>query len=66
MFLPSDYDNEYPTGYFKYYVYGCKGIINGEGQIVIPAIYNEINQLDEHLFEAQMGYDGPWRVIEVK
>lgn len=66
MFLPSDYDQEHPTGYFKYYVYGCKGIINGEGQIVIPAIYNEINQLDEHLFEAQMGYDGPWRVIAVK
>ena len=66
MYLPGDYDQEYPTGYFKYYVYGRKGIINGEGQIVIPAIYNEINQLDEHLFEAQMGYDGPWRVIKIK
>jgi hypothetical protein len=66
MYLPSDYDQEYPTGYFKYYVYGRKGVIDSYGKIVIPAIYNEVNQLEDHLFEAQMGYDGPWRVIEIK
>ena len=66
MYLPSDYDQEYPTGYFKYYVYGRKGVIDSYGKIVIPAIYNEVNQLDAHLFEVQMGYDGPWRVIEIK
>lgn len=66
MYLPNDYDQEYPTGYFKYYVYGRKGVIDSYGKIVIPAIYNEVNQLDAHLFEAQMGYDGPWRVIEIK
>lgn len=66
MYLPNDYDQEYPTGYFKYYVYGRKGVIDSYGKIVIPAIYNEVNQLDAHLFEVQMGYDGPWRVIEIK
>lgn len=66
MFLPGDYDEEHPTGFFEYYVYGNKGVIDSYGKIVIPAIYEEINQLDEHLFEAQMGYDGPWRVIEIK
>ena len=66
MYLPNDYDQEYPTGYFKYYVYGRKGVIDSYGKIVIPAIYNEVNQLEDHLFEAQMGYDGPWRVIEIK
>ena len=66
MYLPSDYDQEYPTGYFKYYVYGRKGVIDSYGKIVIPAIYNEVNQLENHLFEVQLGYDGPWRVIDIK
>ena len=66
MYLPSDYDQEHPTGYFEYSVYGCKGVIDSNGEIVIPAIYNEVNQLDAHLFEVQMGYDGPWRVIDIK
>ena len=66
MYLPSDYDQEYPTGYFKYYVYGRKGVIDSYGKIVIPAIYNEVNQLEDHLFEVQLGYDGPWRVIDIK
>lgn len=66
MYLPSDYEQEHPTGYFEYYVYGRKGVIDGYGKIVIPAIYNEVNQLDDHLFEVQMGYDGPWRVIDIK
>ena len=66
MYLPNDYDQEYPTGYFKYYVYGRKGVIDSYGKIVIPAIYNEVNQLEDHLFEVQLGYDGPWRVIDIK
>ena len=66
MYLPSDYEQEHPTGYFEYYVYGRKGVIDSYGKIVIPAIYNEVNQLDDHLFEVQMGYDGPWRVIDIK
>lgn len=66
MYLPHDYDEEHPTGYFKYYVYGRKGVVDSRGRVVIPAIYEEINQLDTFLFEAKFNsYEGPWRLIEV-
>ena len=66
LYLPHDYDEEHPTGYFKYYVYGRKGVVDSRGRVVIPAIYEEINQLDTFLFEAKFNsYEGPWRLIEV-
>ena len=66
LVLPHDYNNEHPTGYFKYYVYGRKGVVDSRGRVVIPAIYEEINQLDTFLFEAKFNsYEGPWRLIEV-
>ena len=66
LYLPHDYNNEHPTGYFKYYVYGRKGVVDSRGRVVIPAIYEEINQLDTFLFEAKFNsYEGPWRLIEV-
>ena len=70
MYLPSDYEYEHPTGYFKYFVREREGIIDSNGKMVIPAIYYEINQLNDHLFEAKTCdvdyYYEAWVTIDIK
>ena len=70
MYLPSDYDQEHPTGYFKYFVGDREGVIDSNGKMVIPAIYYEINQLNDHLFEAKTCdvdyYYEAWVTIDIK
>ena len=70
MYLPSDYDQEHPTGYFKYFVGEREGVIDSKGNMVIPAIYYQINQLNDHLFEAKTCnvdyYYETWITIDIK
>ena len=70
MYLPSDYEYAHPTGYFKYFVRDREGVIDSNGKMVIPAIYYEINQLNDHLFEAKTCdvdyYYEAWVTIDIK
>ena len=70
MYLVTDEYKEHPTGYFKYYVGACQGIIDSNGKMVIPAIYHQVNQLDKNLFEVEFDYDyydghGAWMTIQL-
>jgi hypothetical protein len=70
MFLPHDYNYESPTGYFRYHIGDKVGVIDPNGKMVIPAIYHEINQLNDHLFEAKTCdvdyYYQAWIVIDIR
>ena len=57
------------NGYLEYYVKDKEGIIDSKGNVVIPAIYHQINQLEDNLFEVQYDQDysgegGAWVTIQ--
>lgn len=69
IYVPETYDEEDGSSklsdYIEYHVDSYIGVLRRDnGQIVIPAIYKEINMLSETLFEAQLHYDGDWILID--
>ena len=70
MYLATDQYEEHPTGYFRYHVGARQGVIDSNGKMVIPAIYHQVNQLDNNLFEVEFDYDyydghGAWMTIQL-
>ena len=58
------------NGYFKYHVKDKEGIIDSKGNVLIPAIYHRVNEIDENLFEVQYDQDysgegGAWITIRL-
>lgn len=71
MYLYSDSEQEFPTGHFLYYAGTNVGVIDTEGTIIIPAIYNRIYQLSDNLFEAEYNWNyeegnGTWIPIRIQ
>ena len=70
MYLPSDYEQEHPTGYFKYCINDKEGVVDSNGKVIIPAIYYRVKQLNDHLFEAKTCnvdyYSEAWITIDIR
>lgn len=59
------------NGYFKYYVKDKEGVVDSKGNVVIPAIYHYVNQLDDNIFAVQYDQDysgegGAWITIRLR
>ena len=59
------------NGYFKYYVNDKEGVVDSKGNVVIPAIYHYVNQLDDNIFAVQYDQDysgegGAWITIRLR
>jgi len=68
MYLVTDEMQEHSTGYFKYYAAGLEGVVDSLGNMVIPALYHQVNMLDDQLFECEYDWDlcgegGAWITI---